>query len=57
MSEKTHYTDEELEEFKAIILEKMALANREYDQIMDEVQLGGPTAEVHPRTASRSHAH
>ena len=37
MSEKTHYTDEELEEFKAIILEKMALAKREYDQIMDEL--------------------
>ena len=27
----------ELEEFKAIILEKMALAKREYDQIMDEL--------------------
>ena len=37
MSEKTHYTDEELEELKAIILEKMALAKREYDQIMDEL--------------------
>lgn len=37
MSEKTHYTDEELEEFKAIILEKKALAKREYDQIMDEL--------------------
>ena len=37
MSEKTHYTDEELEEFKAIILEKMALAKREYDQIMGEL--------------------
>lgn len=37
MSEKTHYTDEELEEFKAIILEKMALAKREYNQIMDEL--------------------
>ena len=37
MSEKTHSTDEELEEFKAIILEKMALAKREYDQIMDEL--------------------
>ena len=37
MSEKTPYTDEELEEFKAIILEKMALAKREYDQIMDEL--------------------
>ena len=37
MSEKTHDKDEELEEFKAIILEKMALAKREYDQIMDEL--------------------
>ena len=37
MSEKTHYTDEELEEFKAIILEKMALAKREYEEIMDEL--------------------
>ena len=37
MSEKTHYTDEEPQEFKAIILEKMALAKREYDQIMDEL--------------------
>ena len=37
MSEKTHYTDEELGEFKAIVLEKMALAKREYDQIMDEL--------------------
>ena len=37
MSEKTHYTDEELEEFKTIILEKMALAKREYDQIIDEL--------------------
>ena len=37
MSEKTHYTDEELEEFKTIILEKIALAKREYDQIMDEL--------------------
>ena len=37
MSEKTHYTAEELEEFKTIILEKMALAKREYDQIMDEL--------------------
>lgn len=37
MSEKTHYTDEELEEFKTIILEKMALAKREYEEIMDEL--------------------
>ena len=34
MSEKTRYTDEELEEFRQIILEKLALAKRDYDQMM-----------------------
>jgi len=32
--EKTRYTDEELEEFREIILEKLALAKRDYDQMM-----------------------
>ncbi|MBR1415266.1 MAG: TraR/DksA family transcriptional regulator [Prevotella sp.] len=35
MSEKTRYTDEELEEFRQIINEKLALAKRDYDQMMD----------------------
>ena len=35
MAEKTHYTDEELEEFRQIILEKLTLAKRDYDQMMD----------------------
>ena len=35
MAEKTRYTDEELEEFRQIILEKRALAKRDYDQMMD----------------------
>ena len=35
MSDKTRYTDEDLAEFKALILEKIALAKREYDQMMD----------------------
>ena len=35
MAEKTRYTDEELEEFRQIILEKLALAKRDYDQMMD----------------------
>lgn len=35
MSDKTRYTDEELAEFKALILEKIALAKRDYDQMMD----------------------
>ena len=35
MSEKTRYSDEELEEFKALILEKIELSKREYEQMMD----------------------
>ncbi len=31
MAEKTRYSDEELEEFKAIILDKLEKANRDYD--------------------------
>ena len=34
MTEKTRYTDEELEEFRQIINEKLALAKRDYDQLM-----------------------
>ena len=34
MEEKTRYTDEELEEFREIINEKLALAKRDYDQMM-----------------------
>lgn len=34
MSEKTRYTDEELEEFRQIIVEKLSLAKRDYDQMM-----------------------
>ena len=34
MSEKIRYTDEELEEFRQIINEKLALAKRDYDQLM-----------------------
>ena len=31
MSEKTRYSDEELEEFRAIILDKLDIAKRDYD--------------------------
>ena len=34
MAEKNRYTDEELEEFRQIINEKLALAKRDYDQMM-----------------------
>ena len=33
MAEKTRYSDAELEEFRAIILEKLALAQRDYDML------------------------
>mgnify|MGYP003289032863 FL=1 len=34
MSEKTRYNDEELQEFKEIIEKKLALAKKDYDQMM-----------------------
>ena len=34
MAEKTRYSDEELEEFREIINEKLALAKRDYDMMM-----------------------
>jgi RNA polymerase-binding transcription factor DksA len=34
MAEKTRYTDEELEEFRSIINEKLDLAKRDYEQMM-----------------------
>lgn len=35
MTEKTRYNDEELAEFKQIILKKLELAQRDYNQMMD----------------------
>ena len=40
MAEKTRYSDEELAEFKALILDKIALAKRDYEQMMDAVHSG-----------------
>ena len=40
MEEKTRYTDEELEEFRAIILEKLELTKRDYKKVMDELSKG-----------------
>ncbi len=34
MSEKTRYSDEELEEFRTLILEKLDLAKRDYEDMM-----------------------
>ena len=37
MAEKTRYSDQELEEFKAIIDEKLVLARRDYEQMMNSL--------------------
>lgn len=37
MEEKTRYSDQELEEFKAIIDEKLVLARRDYEQMMNSL--------------------
>ena len=37
MSEKTRYSDEELEEIRAIINEKLRLARRDYDAMMRQL--------------------
>ena len=37
MAEKTRYSDEELEEFRQIINEKLALAKRDYDLMMASI--------------------
>ena len=37
MEEKTRYSDEELEEFRTIINEKLMLAKRDYDQMMSQL--------------------
>ncbi len=34
MEEKTRYTDEELQEFKELILAKLEKAQREYDSLL-----------------------
>ncbi len=37
MSEKTRYTDEELEEFKTLILQKLEKAKKEYESLRADV--------------------
>lgn len=50
MSEKTRYTDEELEEFKAIILQKLETARKEYESLRADVMNsdGNDTADTSP---------
>ena len=37
MAEKTRYSDAELEEFRAIIMEKLEVAQREYDRLTSTI--------------------
>lgn len=50
MSEKTRYTDEELEEFRAIILEKLAAAEALYDELTETIKnsYGNGTGDTSP---------
>lgn len=50
MSEKTRYTDEELQEFKEIILAKLAKAQQDYDVLKANVtnSEGNDTADTSP---------
>lgn len=40
MAEKTHYTDEELQEFKELILAKLEKAQNEYERLRETVNNG-----------------
>lgn len=50
MSEKTRYTDEELQEFKELILAKLEKAQRDYDLLKANVMNndGNDTADTSP---------
>ena len=43
MSEKTRYSDAELEEFRSIILQKLELAQRDYDSMKATLEEGSNT--------------
>ena len=46
MAEKTRYSDAELEEFRAIILEKLEKAKKDYDLLRSDVADTSPTFKV-----------
>ena len=51
MAEKTRYSDAELEEFRAIIMEKLELAQRDYEQLKKSLMGldGNDTDDTSPR--------
>ncbi|MDE6464226.1 MAG: TraR/DksA C4-type zinc finger protein [Muribaculaceae bacterium] len=50
MSDKPRYSDEELEEFRAIILEKLAAAQTAYDELVEAIRnsYGNGTGDTSP---------
>lgn len=50
MSEKTRYTDEELEEFRQLILDKIASAQEAYDELVEAIKnsYGNGTGDTSP---------
>ena len=50
MTEKTRYSDEELEEFRQLILEKLEKAEREYENLCNSLRNtdGNGTADTSP---------
>lgn len=48
MTEKTRYTDEELEEFKVLILQKLEKAKKEYEALRADVLNANDTSDTSP---------
>ena len=59
MAEKTRYSDAELEEFRAIINEKLELAQRDYELLKASLTgaPGSTSVEVYPGFAGRIGTH
>ena len=52
MAEKTRYSDAELEEFRTIIMEKLQLAERDYEKLKSSIMNtdGNDTDDTSPHT-------
>ena len=48
MAEKTRYSDAELEEFRAIIMEKLELAERDYERLKSSIMNSNDTDDTSP---------
>lgn len=48
MTEKTRYSDEELEEFRTLILQKLEKAKKEYDSLRADIWNANDTSDTSP---------